>query len=231
MKNVLVLSAVIAATALVGCSKKLDTDVKKASYAIGQQIGGNLKGQNIEFDADVVAMALKDAQKGESKLDKDGMQAAMMKLQEMAMKKQQDEANVNLEKSTKFMEANKSQPGVKTTASGLQYIITQEGKGASPTDDDTVKVHYTGTLTTGEKFDSSVDRGQPAEFPVKGVIPGWTEALKLMKVGEKAKLFIPPNLAYGAQGRPGIPANSALIFDVELIEIVKAAKAAPKKTK
>lgn len=230
MKNVLVLTAVIAAAALVGCQKKLDSDVKKASYAIGQQIGGNLKGQNIDFDADVVAMALKDAQKGESKLDKDGMQQAMMKLQEMAMKKQQDEANVNLQKANTFLEQNKSQPGVKTTASGLQYVVVQEGKGATPTDDDTVKVHYTGTLTTGEKFDSSVDRGQPAEFPVKGVIPGWTEALKLMKVGEKAKLFIPPNLAYGAQGRPGIPANSALIFDVELIEIVKAKPAAaPKK--
>ena len=131
--NKLLVITMIGAAALIGCQKKLDTDTKKASYAIGQQIGQNLKGQNIEFDADVVAMALKDAQKGESKLDKDGMQKAMMKLQEMAMKKQQDEANVNLEKSNKFMEANKSQPGVKTTASGLQYIVVQEGKGATPT--------------------------------------------------------------------------------------------------
>lgn len=222
--NKLILAAALATFALVGCTKKLDTDVKQASYAIGQQIGGNLKSQNIDFDPDVVAMALKDAQKGESKLDKDGLQQAMMKLQEMAMKKQQEEANANLAKSNEFLEKNKAAAGVTTTASGLQYSIVSEGKGAVPTDSDTVKVHYTGTLINGEKFDSSVDRGQPAEFPVKGVIPGWTEALKLMHVGSKAKLFIPPALAYGAQGRPGIPANSALIFDVELIEIVKKGK-------
>lgn len=225
MKRALVIAAAASAVALVGCQKKLDTDVKKASYAIGQQIGGNLKSQNIDFDPEIVAMALKDAQKGESKLDKDGMQQAMMKLQELAMQKQQTEATENLKKAEAFLAQNKTQPGVQTTASGLQYVITQQGNGATPTDDDTVKVHYTGTLTTGEKFDSSVDRGQPAEFPVKGVIPGWTEALKLMKVGSKAKLFIPPNLAYGSQGRPGIPANSALVFDVELLDIVKKAPA------
>lgn len=229
MKKILALGLGITMVGLVACQKKLDTDIKKASYAIGQQIGSNLKSQNIEFDADVVAMALKDASKGESKLDKDGLQAAMMKLQEMAMKKQQDEANVNLQKATAFLEQNKSAPGVKSTASGLQYIITQEGSGKMPSDNDEVKVHYTGTLITGEKFDSSVDRGQPAQFPVNGVIPGWTEALKMMKAGTKAKLFIPPNLAYGPQGRPGIPPNSALIFDVELIEVVGAKAPAKKK--
>lgn len=227
MKKILGLALGITLLGVVACQKKLDTDIKKASYAIGQQIGTNLKSQNIDFDAEVVAMALKDASKGESKLDKDGLQQAMMKLQELAMKKQQDEANVNLQKSTAFLEQNKAQAGVKTTPSGLQYIISQEGSGKMPTDSDEVKVHYTGTLITGEKFDSSVDRGQPAQFPVNGVIPGWTEALKMMKAGTKAKLFIPPNLAYGAQGRPGIPPNSALIFEVELIEVVS--KAAPKK--
>lgn len=228
MKKLLLISTVAGAVVMAGCTKKLDTDTKKASYAIGQQIGTNLKNQNIEFDSEVVAMALKDAQKGESKLDKEGMQAAMMKLQEMAMKKQQEEAENNLKKSQAFLDGNKSQPGVQTTASGLQYQVITEGHGAMPTDNDTVKCHYTGTLISGEKFDSSVDRGQPAEFPVKGVIPGWTEALKLMKVGSKLKLFIPPNLAYGAQGRPGIPPNSALIFEVELLDIVKA-KPEPKK--
>jgi FKBP-type peptidyl-prolyl cis-trans isomerase FkpA/FKBP-type peptidyl-prolyl cis-trans isomerase FklB len=222
MKRIVLVMTLIGFAGLTACQKKLDTDVKKASYAIGQQIGGNLKGQNIEFDPDVVAMSLKDVQKGESKLDKEGMQAAMMKLQEMAMKKQQEEAEGNLTKSNAFLEQNKTQPGVKTTASGLQILVITEGKGAMPSENDTVKCHYTGTLINGEKFDSSVDRGQPAEFPVKGVIPGWTEALKTMKVGSKVKLFIPPALAYGAQGRPGIPANSALIFEVELLEIVKA---------
>lgn len=229
MANKILVVMAVTSLALIGCQKKLDTDTKKASYAIGQQIGNNLKSQNIDFDPEVIAMALKDVQKGESKLDKDGMQNAMMKLQEMAMKKQEEEAKVNLQKSTAFLEQNKGAAGVKTTASGLQYQVMTEGKGATPGPDDTVKCHYTGTLISGEKFDSSVDRGQPAEFPVKGVIPGWTEALQLMKVGSKYKLFIPPNLAYGAQGRPGIPANSALVFEVELLEIMKKAPAGKKK--
>ncbi len=116
------------------------------------------------------------------------------------------------------MAKNKSNPAVKTTESGLQYEIVKEGAGANPKDTDIVKVHYTGTLMDGTKFDSSVDRGQPVEFPVTGVIPGWTEALKLMKPGAKWKLYIPAKLAYGPQGRPSIPPNSVLIFDVELLE-------------
>ncbi|HWU43703.1 MAG TPA: FKBP-type peptidyl-prolyl cis-trans isomerase, partial [Bdellovibrio sp.] len=150
------------------------------------------------------------------------MQAAMMKLQEMAMKKQQEQADKNAKSGKDFMDKNKTAAGVKTTASGLQYITEKEGTGASPKKEDVVKVHYKGTLMNGEQFDSSYDRGQPAEFPVGGVIPGWTEALQLMKVGGKAKLFIPPELAYGPQGRPGIPPNSVLIFEVELMDIVKA---------
>ena len=152
------------------------------------------------------------------------MQAAMMKLQEMAMKKQQETAETNAKAGKEYLEKNKSAAGVKTTASGLQYIVEKEGTGPSPKKDDVVKVHYKGTLTNGEQFDSSIERGQPAEFPVGGVIPGWTEALQLMKVGGKAKLFIPAELAYGPSGRPGIPPNSVLLFDVELIEIVKQAK-------
>ena len=148
-----------------------------------------------------------------------------MKLQEMAMKKQSEEADKNKAKSAEFLEKNKTAEGVKVTASGLQYIVVSEGTGAIPTKTDTVKCHYKGTLITGEQFDSSYDRGQPAEFPVGGVIPGWTEALQMMKVGSKYKLFIPPELAYGASGRPGIPPNSALVFEVELLDIVKAAAA------
>lgn len=202
---------------------KLDTDAKKASYAIGQQIGTNLKQQNIEFDADAMVAALKDAGQGKNQMTKEEMQQAMMKLQESAMKKQQEAAEANKKLGMEFLEKNKTQPGVKVTASGLQYIVEKEGTGRTPTDEDTVKCHYKGTLTNGEQFDSSYDRGQPAEFPVKGVIPGWTEALKLMKVGGKMKLFIPPELAYGPAGRPGIPPNSVLVFEVELMDIVKAA--------
>ncbi len=219
------------------CTKKvkLDSDVKKASYAIGQQIGGNLKQQNIEFDADALSQALKDASVSKNEMSKEDMQAAMMKLQEMTMKKQTEQADKNSKTGKEFLEKNKTAAGVKVTASGLQYIVVKEGAGASPSKEDTVKVHYKGTLMNGEQFDSSYDRGQPAEFPVGGVIPGWTEALQLMKVGGKAKLFIAPELAYGPSGRPGIPPNSVLIFEVELVDIVKkadkAASAHPVETK
>ncbi len=231
MNKMILGSMVIVAMAFTSaCSKKvkLDTDTKKASYAIGQQIGTNLKQQNIEFDADALAQSLKDASAGKSDMTKEDMQAAMMKLQEMAMKKQTEEAESNKKAGEEFLAKNKSAEGVKTTASGLQYITEKEGTGASPKKDDMVKVHYKGTLRNGEQFDSSYERGQPAEFPVGGVIPGWTEALQLMKVGGKAKLFIPPDLAYGPSGRPGIPPNSVLIFEVELLDIVKPAAKAKK---
>lgn len=218
----------------VGCEKKLDTDQRKASYAIGQQIGQNLKNQNIDFDADVLAMSVKEASTGKpSKLKPEEMQQALMKLQETITKKQSELADKNKTEGMAFLEKNKTQPNVKVTPSGLQYIVTEEGKGKVPSDNDTVKAHYKGTLISGEQFDSSYDRGQPAEFPVSGVIKGWTEALKLMKVGGKVKLFIPPELGYGPTARPGIPANSVLLFDVELLD-VKAGTAdasGPKGTK
>ncbi len=229
MKNLLVVAAV-ATLALVGCNKAdLKSDKGQASYAIGQQIGKNLKAQNIEIDPATLAASLKDAAAGKSEMKDDEIQKAMMKLQEGAQKKQQEEGETNKKKSAEFLEKNKTAAGVKVTASGLQYIETTVGTGAIPKKEDTVKCHYTGTLIDGTKFDSSVDRGQPAEFPVGGVIPGWTEALQMMKVGSKYKLFIPAELAYGPSGRPGIPANSALIFDVELLDIVKgvAKPAAP----
>jgi FKBP-type peptidyl-prolyl cis-trans isomerase len=232
MKRHLIMAASALAVVMTGCQKKLDDDKKKASYAIGQQIGSNLKNQNIDFDADVLAMSIKEAASGkESKLKPEEMQGALMKLQENMMKKQQEQADKNKTDGAAFLEKNKSAEGVKTTASGLQYIVVQEGTGKTPTLKDTVKAHYTGTLITGEKFDSSVDRGQPAEFPVEGVIKGWTEALQMMKVGGKMKLFVPPELGYGPAARPGIPANSVLVFDVELLDVMSpgAKPAAPKK--
>lgn len=219
LSKVLVLSAALVVVA--GCEKKLDTDMKKASYAIGQQIGSNLKNQNIEFDPEVLAMSIKEASAGkESKLKPEEMQQALMKLQEGLLKKQQDEADKNKAAGAQFLEKNKTAEGVKTTASGLQYIVEKEGTGKSPTPKDTVKAHYKGTLINGQQFDSSYDRGQPAEFPVEGVIKGWTEALQMMKPGGKMKLFIPPELGYGPAARPGIPANSVLVFEVELIQVM-----------
>ena len=230
MKKQLMISvAVVAVAAMTGCQKKLDTDMKKASYAIGQQIGSNLKNQNIEFDADVLAASITEAATGkEAKMKPEEMQAALMKLQEGMMKKQQEAGDKNKAEGTAFLEGNKSKEGVKTTPSGLQYIVVQEGNGKTPGPNDTVKAHYKGTLINGTQFDSSYDRGQPAEFPVGGVIKGWTEALQMMKVGGKMKLFINPDLGYGPAARPGIPANSVLIFDVELLDVMAAkAEGAP----
>ncbi len=221
MKKLIIAGASAVLFIAVGCTKKLDTDQKKASYAIGQQIGGNMKQQDIDIDSEIMAMAMKDAIKGDSKMTKDEIQQAMKTLQESVMKKQQEASVENKKKGTDFLEKNKTAEGVKVTASGLQYKVEKEGEGKIPTKTDTVKAHYKGTLIDGTQFDSSYDRGQPAEFPVQGVIPGWSEALQLMKVGSKYKLFIPPELAYGATARPGIPANSVLIFEVELLDIVK----------
>src|SRR5205085_5417932 len=128
-------------------------------------------------------------------------------------------AQKNAGEAQKFMSDNKPKEGVKTTASGLQYKVLKDGNGAQPKSSDTVTVNYRGTLTDGTEFDSSYKRGQPATFPVSGVIKGWTEALQMMKAGSKYQLFIPASLAYGEQGRPGIPPNSTLIFEVELLDV------------
>ncbi len=216
---------VISILALVmgACDKKvnLSDDNKKASYAIGQQIGKNLKDSGVEVDTDTLALSMRDALKGKSELKPEEMQQAMQNLQENMKKKQTETAEKNLKEGKDYLEKNKTAANVKVTESGLQYVVEKEGTGKAPGKDDNVKVHYTGTLMNGEKFDSSVDRGQPAEFPVGGVIPGWTEALLLMKEGAKYKLVIPSDLAYGPMGRPGIPPNSVLLFDVELLEVKK----------
>lgn len=231
MKSIITL-ALVAVVGLVGCEKKakIETDQEKASYAIGQQIGRSLKMQNADVVVPSLVAGMNDAiTDKEAKLKPEEMQAALQKMQEGAMKKAMEEAEKNQKIGDEWLAKNKTADGWKSTESGLQYKVEKEGSGSSPKETDTVKVHYTGTLIDGKKFDSSRDRNEPAEFPVNGVIPGWTEALKLMKPGASWKLAIPAKLAYGPQGRPGIPPNSTLQFDVELLE-VKAA-AAPEKKK
>jgi FKBP-type peptidyl-prolyl cis-trans isomerase len=143
---------------------------------------------------------------------------------------QEKEGKANKEEGTKFLTANKSKPGVKVTASGLQYEILKEGKGPKPGASDTVTTHYKGTLINGKVFDSSYDRGEPATFPVNGVIKGWTEALQMMPVGSKWKLFIPSDLAYGPRGAGAdIGPDATLVFEVELVSIA-GKEAAPAKT-
>jgi FKBP-type peptidyl-prolyl cis-trans isomerase len=222
--NKLSAGLIVLAAVVMGCNKKVDLkdENQMISYAVGQQIGQNIKNTGVDLNTQVLAQAIKDATQGKNEMKPEEIQQAMTKLQENMQKKQSEIADKNIKEGKEFLEKNKSQSNVKTTASGLQYVVEKEGEGKTPTKEDMVKVHYKGTLTNGTQFDSSYDRGEPAEFPVGGVIPGWTEALTLMKEGAKYKLVIPSDLAYGPSGRPGIPPNSVLLFDVELLEVKKA---------
>ena len=192
----------------------------KFSYAVGLNIGMNFKRQNIDINPDLIITGLKDGMAGKPQMTTDQVREVMVAFEKDMQAKQVEAGKKNEADSLKFLEDNKKKEGVKTTASGLQYKVIKEGSGASPKDTDTVTVNYRGTLIDGTEFDSSYKRGQPATFPVGGVIKGWGEALKLMKPGSKYQLFIPPNLAYGEHSpSPAVPPNSALIFEVELISV------------
>jgi FKBP-type peptidyl-prolyl cis-trans isomerase FklB len=202
---------------------EVKVEMDKVSYFIGRQIGGDFKSQGIEVDMTALTEGLTSAISGaEAKYSENELREAMMAFQ---MKMQADASQRMAEsrgEGEKFLAENAKRDGVITTESGLQYEIIKAGEGAKPAATDQVKVHYHGTLIDGKVFDSSVDRGEPVTFPVQGVIQGWVEALQLMPVGSKWKLFIPSNLAYGEQGAGGdIGPGAALIFEVELLDIVK----------
>ena len=206
------------------------TEMDKVCYIIGTQIGENLKKAEIDVNLELLMQGIKDTLQGrEPALSQAQMQKVysdwQQRMRAKQLAKQKKEAAENLAAGTAFLEANKAKQGVKVLPSGLQYKVITEGTGNTPTADDKVKTHYRGTLIDGTEFDSSYKRNKPAEFPVKGVIKGWVEALQLMKEGGKWELYIPANLAYGERGRPGIPPNSTLVFEIELIEIVKPADA------
>lgn len=203
----------------------LKTVADKASYAIGVNIGNSITRDDLDINAQALVRGLTDALNGQKPaLSQEEMAAAMQAFQQQAIakmaEKQAKQAETNAAKGKAFLEANKKQPGVKTTASGLEYKILRKGTGPTPKATDTVKVNYKGTLLNGKTFDSSYERGEPAVFPVNGVIAGWTEALQKMKVGGKWKLFIPAKLAYGERGAGGaIGPNETLVFEVELLGI------------
>ncbi|MDA3945998.1 MAG: FKBP-type peptidyl-prolyl cis-trans isomerase [Helicobacteraceae bacterium] len=203
------------------------TQEQKVGYAIGAQIGAQLAMTKDDIDSKALISGLTDAMDGAAlKLTDQQMQEAKMAFQKSVQEKAQKEmmklAETNKAEGAKFLAENKTKEGVVTLPSGLQYKIVQAGTGATPTATDTVVTHYTGTLLNGKVFDSSVQRGEPATFPVNGVIAGWTEALQHMKVGGKWQLFIPAELAYGERGAGKMIApDSTLIFDIELLEIKK----------
>ncbi len=202
------------------------TETDKISYALGMNIGESLVQVPVELNPDILAQAIKDLLAGNPPALAEDDYVAVMKAFQSKMQAAEKEASQgaaieNAAEEKAFMEENKNAAGVVTTASGLQYIVLKEGSGKVPGSEDTVKVHYAGALLDGTEFDSSIKRGQPAEFGVGQVIKGWTEALQLMKVGSKLRLFVPSKLAYGERGAGQVIGPcSMLIFDVELIDII-----------
>ncbi|WP_082391323.1 FKBP-type peptidyl-prolyl cis-trans isomerase [Jiulongibacter sediminis] len=197
----------------------LGNDTDSLSYAIGVSVAQSIKAQNIQPDLDIMKAAIADVL-NDSELAIPA-QLCGMYLQTYFQQAAEKVANENLKIGNDFLASNKTREGVMETATGLQYEILNAGDGAKPLSTDKVKVHYHGTLIDGTVFDSSVERGSPATFGVTQVIKGWVEALQMMPVGSKWKLFIPADLAYGPRGQGKIGPNSTLIFDVELLEIVQ----------
>ena len=203
---------------------------QRASYALGLEIGSNLKDLPVEIEMEIFMQGLLDRMQGRDELMTSAEAAELKReivaeVRKVRKARRREKAEANRKKGETFLAENAKKKGVKVTKSGLQYLVLKEGSGPKPSADDTVKVHYKGTLIDGTEFDSSYKRGRPATFPLRGVIRGWTEGLQLMPVGSTYRFFIPSNLAYGDRGSGArIGPGETLIFDVELLEIVKKGK-------
>jgi len=217
-KHLLAIAVAAMATAPAIADTELKTDADKASYGLGMMISDRVLSNYGDIDFDLLLAGMKAQKAGDSTLITiEEAQQVLQAEQERAAASKAAEAQ---EAGKAYLAENAAKEGVITTDTGLQYEILTEGDGPMPTLDDTVSVHYVGTLLDGREFDSSIARGEPASFPLKGVIPGWTEALQLMKVGSKHKLTIPSNLAYGERGAGQlIGPGATLVFEVELLEI------------
>lgn len=222
-------AALIGATLLAGCGKEvteevaLETDAQKASYGLGMRIGGDLERSAGTIDKDALIAGIADKLDGkEVRLTDEDISAAFQAVRQQEMEKRKLEADENLKTGQEFLAKALERPEVnKVEGSEVLFEILRDAKGEKPTLEDQVTVHYVGTLIDGTEFDSSVSRGKPSTFGLQRLIKGWQQAIPQMTVGSKWKLYIPSDLAYGAQSKPTIPANSALIFEIELIEIVK----------
>ncbi len=230
----------VAVITLAACQKEaaqqpaaLDTDEAKQSYSLGVSVGRYLDStldeyskMGLSLDSALILRGVQDAIADKTALNEEEVQTMMTALEEQFREKQaaiaEAEAAQAIAAGKTYLEENAKKEGVTVTESGLQYEVLQAADGAKPAATDTVKVHYTGTLTDGTKFDSSLDRGEPAQFPLNRVIPGWTEGVQLMNVGSKFKFTIPSELAYGERDMGVIKPNSVLVFEVELLDIVKA---------
>ena len=237
--KIIPLAIIFIAATFVSCNKEdaskkvtLANQMDSVSYGLGLDIARSMKKQDVtQINVDLMKAGYVHAMTDTAgilmneEITGKVLQSYFQGVQEAAMAKQKEADKVkfagNVEAGKKFLAENATKEGVKTTASGLQYKVVKEGKGAIPTATDKVKTHYKGTLIDGTVFDSSYERGEPISFPVNGVIPGWTEALQLMKVGSKWELYIPQELAYGDRDMGQIQPYSTLVFEVELIEIEK----------
>ncbi|MFA6439730.1 MAG: FKBP-type peptidyl-prolyl cis-trans isomerase [Bacteriovoracaceae bacterium] len=227
MKQLLIASACFVLMSCGGKKTELTSDKDSVSYSIGLDVGRTFQRQGIEVTPDAFLQGLKDAAdtSGKPMLSDEQIQSTMMAFQQKMMAKQQEkmqqQSGAAIAEGEKFLAENKVKPGVVTTASGLQYKVIKAGSGKKPKASNEVKVHYRGTLVNGTEFDNSFKRGEAVTFPVGGVIPGWTEALQLMPVGSKWEVYIPAQLGYGNNATGPIPPGSTLIFEVELLAIVK----------
>jgi FKBP-type peptidyl-prolyl cis-trans isomerase FkpA len=230
----------VAVITLTACQKEaeqkpaaLDTDEAKQSYSLGVSVGRYLDStldeyskMGLSLDSALILRGVQDAVADKTALTEEEVQTMMTALEEQFREKQtaiaEAEAAQAVAAGKAYLEENAKKEGVKVTESGLQYEVLQAAEGAKPKATDTVKVHYTGTLVDGTKFDSSVDRGEPAQFPLNRVIPGWTEGVQLMNVGSKYKFTIPSEQAYGERDMGVIKPNSVLVFEVELLDIIPA---------
>ena len=208
----------------VALAQDLESEQGKAGYSIGVNIGMNLVNQMPmdDLDADSLVAGVRDALSGQLQMSEEEIMASIQAFSIAQQEKMSAEVEASVQAGVEFLVSNGERAEVTTTASGLQYEVLEQGAagGSMPSETDTVTVHYHGTLIDGTVFDSSVERGQPASFPLNGVIAGWTEGVQLMKAGDKFRFFIPPELAYGANGAGAlIGPNATLIFDVELLEV------------